>query len=176
MPQISFSDLGELTGALGIGSIAVLAVLMVLDTLSPIHTLIETEADSQTWALFVAVPIIVISYVAGIICVALGNTARTTFSSVSPPEPEWVSIPESLLNIVTVQYRNAKRKIDVLDGATVAFLMLAIGLALEGFHFGLPALGAMLATISVATSTLCFFIAGRTEIGLINFVRGTMKS
>ncbi len=173
MPQINFSDLTELTGSLGIGSIAVLAVVLVLDATTPFYSLVEANSESNSWAIFVALPLLVISYVAGVICVAIGNTTRHRMIGASRQPIYWTEIPEHLLSLVVVEYRNVRRKIDVLDGAVPAFLLLAIGVVFEAVNFRVYLLGAILFLVTVLCAAICALVAIRTEREFLGFLDRT---
>lgn len=163
MPQISFSELNDLVGSVGIGSIAMLAMFLILDSVTPVFQLVETNTQSQSWTAFVIVPMIVFSYVAGVICVAIGNLFRTAVLYTQRVELDWKKVDEKLLNLVTIEYRNYSRKIDILDGSVAAFLFLAVGVIAESFAFSFFVLGVIICAACLFVSVSCALIGDRTE-------------
>ena len=172
MPQISFSEINELVGSLGIGSIAILAAFLTLDSMTPVFRLVEDTAESRSWALFMVLPLAVFSYVAGVICVAIGGMLRQRFLVATRLQCDWKSIDDNILNIVTLEYRNYRRKIDVLDGSVSAFLLLAVGVMLDAIAISQPTLGIIICLACLFASLSCALIGVRTERELNSFILG----
>ncbi len=61
------TSIEEITGYLGVGALELLAVFFILDGTSGFLEFVETYAKTSSWAIFVTGPVLVISYVLGLI-------------------------------------------------------------------------------------------------------------
>jgi uncharacterized oligopeptide transporter (OPT) family protein len=175
MSQMNFSSLNDLASSLGVGSIAMLAVFLFLDANTPIYALIESNAVSQSWAIFVAIPLVFIAYVAGVVSVAIGRYLRQMAVTSSSSQLEWSAVPQQRTELVMLNYQKYRQVIDTLDGAAIAFALLTVGVAFEAMAFRVPTIGVTLGLLCLFLCALCALIASRTEQDCQHFFRAVSK-
>lgn len=117
----------EVSGFLGVGSLQILGVFLILDGTLGFLAFLETYAKTSTWAILVTVPLLVVSYVFGLIS-SLGTQAlleRFIPSQLTPALFRLVS--ESKNDALMQKWFDAERHSLLLHGCVAAYLLLAVG-------------------------------------------------
>jgi uncharacterized membrane protein (DUF485 family) len=152
------------TGRLGLGAIVLLAGFLVVDGQQlGAYRIVETYGSSTAWGVVVAVPTLVLSYILGVLCV---GTAEITVGRMSAlghgREVDALLSAATAGNLVQATYSDLVRRRELLEGAIVAFALLAIGCVADlPMMPGQPALVFVLAAISLVLAVLCFLFAVR---------------
>jgi hypothetical protein len=159
-------SLGTFAGATGVGALCILGVFLLLDGRSPtLFPAFEEYAKTATWGVVAAVPVLAIAYVTGLVLITASCLAiRSSFGpslldeATDTARVSHVSAKDSVL---AQEYIKLKQERDVLGGAALAFLVLAIGALSETKNLdylklviGVAAAGALIAAIAL------FFSAG----------------
>lgn len=120
-------SLEEITGYLGVGALLLLGIFFVIDGLTNFWITVEQYAKTGSFVILFTVPLLVISYVLGLLA---SLTVQTLVECFVPPilSPELFAKAaqknrEPLLN----RYLEVERHTRLLYGCTLAFLLLAIG-------------------------------------------------
>lgn len=158
--------LGSVAGATGVGTLCLLALFLFLDGCAPkLFPTFEQYAQTATWGIVAAVPVLAIAYVVGVAIMNAGGTAvRMTFGPTLDAEIgdaarlANLDAGKSLLVQTVVQLRQER---DVLSGAAIAFVLLAIGALSEVRN--LPGLGGVVvsaAIVAILAAALLLWSAG----------------
>lgn len=154
----------EITGAFGVGSLWLLTLFLVLDAAANVYAVVEASATSASWSAFVAVPMIVASFVAGVISMALGAEIRGALTRSRTTEAERLAmVIDRDRKLLSDAYQQFALRRSVLDGAMPALVALSVAVALEGLVFGLATLGTVLAAASLVAAAAAFILAHRLE-------------
>jgi hypothetical protein len=157
----------QLTGKVGLGAIVILAGYLVLDSQPVgIFKILETYGDTTSWALLIAVPTIVVSYVLGILSIDVAQVLLgrlSVFRSVD--EGRDLLVVGSSPDILQARYSEVIRRAELLQGAVIAFLMLACGCLIDRENFGNGFLGWTVVVIAVVLAVLSGVFAARAARG-----------
>lgn len=154
----------EVSGFLGIGSLEILGIFFILDGTSNFLQFIELYAKTSAWAILVTIPLLVVSYVFGVIS-SLGVQALLERFFPSKLTPMlFCMVSESRNDALMQKYLDAERHSLFLHGCTAAFLLLAVGSWAEVDMmkpFGFVGYIGMLGGVAVAS--LCPVLAYRLQ-------------
>src|SRR6185436_12363728 len=159
-------SLGAFAGATGVGALCILGVFLFLDGRAPtLFPTIEEYAKTATWGVVAAIPVLAIAYVIGLVLITASCFAvRGVFGPSLPNEAadtarvSLVAIKESVL---TQEYLQLKQERDVLGGAALSLIVLAIGAISDSRnlpHLKSIVIGAAVATLVAAIAL--FFASG----------------
>ena len=157
-------EIEEVSGFLGVGSLAILGIFFILDGASGFLAFVEVYAKTSTWAILVTVPVLVVAYVFGIIS-SLGVEAlleKVLPSALTPALFRTVS--ESKNDALMQKYLDAERRGLLLHGCVAAFLLLAVGSWAEAqmmAPFGFVGYIGLIGGLAVAV--LCPILARRNQ-------------
>lgn len=154
VPSTEFADL---TGALGVGSINMMSLFLGLDATTNVFALVEQYAPSASWAIFVAVPILVASYVLGVLMIVAGGAFRRMLGhrAVVSAHVAMLRHPP-LAEFVEAEYRQFRKKRDMLEGMIPTALLGAGAFVLEAQHLDVRHLGISLMIIALLGALACF--------------------
>jgi hypothetical protein len=159
-------SLGTFAGATGVGALCILGVFLLLDGCAPtLFPTFEEYAKTATWGVVAAVPVLAIAYVIGLVLITASCFAvRGSFGpslldeATDTARVSHVSAKDSVL---AQEYIRLKQERDVLGGAALALIVLAIGALSETKNLGhlklvigVAAAGALIAALAL------FFSAG----------------
>lgn len=117
----------EVSGFLGVGSLEILGLFFILDGTSGFLTFVETYAKTSAWAILVAVPFLVVSYVFGIISsLSVQAVLERWLSSQLTPSLFRV-VSESKNELLVQKHSETERHSLLLHGCFAGFLFLALG-------------------------------------------------
>jgi hypothetical protein len=159
-----FASFEAVTGRLGVGSIAFLGLFLIVDGLQlGAFEMIESYGKSATWGIVGVVPTAVVIYIVGVFCVGLAEMIVAPFPAFRGPTPEDVFVVSRLGGPVVQQsYTEHLRNHELLKGAAVSFVILAIGSFAEFQNArGFEALAWISAAAAVALSTLSLAFSRR---------------
>ena len=139
--------LEEVTGYLGVGSLQFLGAFFIIDGYTGFFTLVELYAKSSAVAILFTIPLLVISYVLGLLSslaaeVVLERAVRPHLTA----ELFAIALNTGKEPLIT-RYAEVERHSRLLHGCTLAFFLLALGSLAErtnmlnrtGFRGGLLA-------------------------------------
>jgi hypothetical protein len=160
------ASIEAITGRLGVGAIAFLACFLVADGQQVgVFELVELYGKTSSFGIVIALPTAVVTYVLGAITMGLADLIYKPIKSLAP-------VPAYRVRAVSVrggellqqQFVEQLRNFELLKGASMAFLLLAIGCAAE--HQNMPSMaivgGATLGAVALAMLSLLFAIRSRS--------------
>jgi hypothetical protein len=117
------------TGRLGVGAIAFLALFLIADGMQiGIYAMVEKYGDSVTFGIVAALPTAVVAYIFGIFCVGFADLLMSLAGVLREPKPEQVyKLSRFGGGLLQQNYGESMRNFELLKGASVAFVLLAIG-------------------------------------------------
>jgi hypothetical protein len=126
MPGASFE---AVTGRLGIGAIAFLGLFLIADGLQMgVFEVVEAYGKSATWGLVGIVPTAVVIYILGVICLGFAELALSRFPAFQGPTVNHIiAISRTGSPLLQQVFADHVRNHDLLKGAAVSFLLLAVG-------------------------------------------------
>ena len=122
-----------ITGRLGVGSVCLLAIFLAIDgmQIGAFH-LVETYGKSATFGIIAALPTAVVAYILGVFCVGTADLLFSRFTRFRDPDPVKVAdVSRSAGSLLQQLYTEHLRNDELLKGASIAFLLLAVGIALD---------------------------------------------
>jgi hypothetical protein len=159
-------SLGTFAGGTGVGSLCILGVFLLLDGRAPtLLPTFEEYAKTATWGVVAAIPVLAIAYVIGLVLITASCFAvRVSFGpslldeAADTARVSYVAAKDSVL---AQEYIRLRQERDVLGGAALALLVLAIGALSETNNLahlklviGVASVGALIAAMAL------FFSAG----------------
>lgn len=127
------APLETITRRLGVGSICFLALFLAVDGMQiGVFKLTETYGSSVTFGIVAALPSAVVAYIMGVFCFGVADLVLLRFNAFQEPSPERIfAISRYGGDLLKQSYSETIRNLELLKGAFVAFLLLAIGASLE---------------------------------------------
>ena len=119
------ATLEDLTGYLGIGALELLGFFFVLDGASGFLVFLETYAKTTSWAILVTVPILVVSYILGLISSLIVESAVRLKPILTPDL--FARVTASKNETLIRRFAEVERHTRLLNGCLVAFVLLAAG-------------------------------------------------
>jgi hypothetical protein len=147
------TSIEAVTGRLGVGAIAFLGLFLMVDGLGVgVFELIETYGQSSTWGIVGVIPTTVVTYIIGMFCVGFAELGLSRFAAFHGAEPrDILVVASSGMGLLQQLYADHLRNHELLKGAAVSFIILAVGSLAEwrtipGYEIvvGLAAGGAVL--------------------------------
>jgi hypothetical protein len=123
------ASLEALTGRLGVGAIALLGLFLIIDGAQlGAFEMIELYGKSATWGIVGVLPTAVVTYIVGVFCVGAAELLMAPFAAFRGPEPQDILAVSRAGGPVLQQiYGEHIRNHELLKGAAVSFLFLAVG-------------------------------------------------
>lgn len=171
---IDKASLEEVTGYLGIGALELLAAFFIIDGYSNFFELVEWYSKTSSWAILFTVPGIVIAYVLGVVSVA-------TFEIFIPVPvvltPEvFAQAVKSKSEPLLRRYSEVERVARLLNGASLAFLLIAVGLLAEVRMLGrFGFVGYVGAFCAVVLTCLCPFVSHKLQSRFLPYLRAVCR-
>ena len=169
--------LEEVTGYLGVGSLQVLGAFFVIDGYTGFFSLVELYAKSSAVAILFTVPLLVISYVVGMLsslaCEVILERAIRPHLTPTLFAMALATRREPLM----VRYAEVERHSRLLHGCTFAFLLLAFGSLAERSNMpGYGVVGTVCFVIGLFIAILCPLLARRLQSELKRYVLAVGES
>jgi len=161
----------EVSGYLGVGSLQLLGAFFIIDGYTGFFTLVELYAKSSAVAILFTVPLLVISYVLGML-----TSLATEVGLERAVRPHLTAELFALaLNTgkepLIARYAEVERHSRLLHGCTLAFLLLAFGCLAERTNMpGYGVVGTVCFIVGVCIAFLCPFLARRLQSELKRYV------
>jgi uncharacterized membrane protein len=165
-------SLEEVTGYLGVGALLLLGTFFIIDGFTNFWVTLEQYAKTGSFAILFTVPLLVISYVLGLLA---SLTVQTILERFVPPilSPELFAAAaqkarEPLLN----RYLEVERHSRLLYGCTLSFVLLAVGsLTLRKYlPPGQELVAVVCFVIGTALAGACPVLARRLQVQLRFYV------
>jgi hypothetical protein len=123
------TSLEAITGRLGVGAVAFLGLFLMLDGAQlGAFELVETYGKSSTWGIVGVVPTLVVIHIIGVFCVGIAELGLSRFAALHGPEPrDILVVSRSGMGLLQQLYAEHLRNQELLKGAAVSFVILAIG-------------------------------------------------
>ena len=156
-----------ITGRLGVGSIAFLAIFLAVDGMQiGVFQLIETYGDSVTFGIVVALPTAVVTYIMGVFCVGTADFVLSQFSAFQEPDPKKVyDLSKSGGDLLKQSYSETIRNLELLKGSFFAFILLALGTVLDASNMrGHEIVVVVAFIIAIGLSVLSLLFARRAVV------------
>ena len=150
------TELADITGAFGVGAINMMTLFLFLDATTNAFTVIEQNANSASWSIFVALPVFVASYVLGVLMNTFGATLRSLLGWRSPVAIlQALRAHADLRDHLEYEYRQFSKKRDLLEGMVPTACLAAVAIWLETQTWGYHALGAVLVVFALLGAGAC---------------------
>jgi hypothetical protein len=163
--------LEEVSGYLGVGSLQLLGAFFIIDAYTGFFTLVELYAKSTAVAILFTVPLLVISYVLGMLSslaveVALERAVRPHLTA-----ELFATALRTGKEPLIARYIEVERHSRLLHGCTRAFLLLAFGFLAERVNMSTySVVGTVCFIIGIGIAILCPFLARRLQSELKRYV------
>lgn len=154
-----------ITGRLGVGAICFLAFFLMVDGMQiGVFNLVEIYGKSVTFGIVIAFPTAVVTYILGVFCVGIADLILSRFNAFSEPDPtSIIALSQSGGDLLQQSYSENLRNFELLKGSSVAFFLLAIGVALDVSNMqGNETIVKIAFLIAIGLSALSFVFARRT--------------
>jgi hypothetical protein len=164
---MSADSLAAVAGPTGVGAVCILGIFLFLDGRAPeLFPTVEVYAKTATWGIVAAVPLLVMSYVVGVMLVSFGELlVQVGFGPSMADELQDLArlAANSAEESAAVQsYLQLRHDRGVLAGSAIAFIVLCAGAISEIRNLGNlkgPILSLAASALVLAAST--YLLAGR---------------
>lgn len=158
------TELADITGAFGVGAINMMTLFLFLDATTNAFNVIEDSATSASWTIFVALPVFVASYVLGVLMITLGSVLRSGLGWRSPIAIlAALRAHADLRDHLEYEYRQFRKKRDVLEGMVPTACLAACAIWLEAQTWGYHALGTVLVVFALLGAGACLMFVKLIE-------------
>ena len=125
-------SLGTFAGPAGVGALFFLGLFLFLDGRAPkLFPAFESYAKTATWTVVAAVPLLAITYVAGLVLITAASAGvRITYGPSVRQEAEdtfLVSTKPAKESVLSQRYLELQQQRDILAGAALSLVLLALG-------------------------------------------------
>lgn len=136
------ASIESITGRLGVGAIAFLGLFLIVDGIEPSALgLVETMGKTTTWGIIGVVPTVVVTYMLGVFCLSIADAVLSGVSSLAWTKPkDIIAVSATGSALLQQLYSEHLRNHELLKGASVSFLILAIGCIAETPKLGYDSL------------------------------------
>lgn len=166
-------SLEEITGYLGVGTLLLLGIFFLIDGPTNFWTTVEHYAKTNSFAILFTVPLLVISYVLGLLSsLAVQTLHERLFTSILTPEL-FASAAKKAREPLLNRYLEVERHSRLLHGCTLAFLFLGVGsMSVERYlPPGQEAVALFCLAIGLLLSCSCPLLARRLQLQLKLYVQ-----
>ena len=165
-------SLEEITGFLGVGALLLLGIFFIIDGFTNFWMTVEQYSRTGSFAILFTVPLLVISYVLGLLAsLTVQTLTERTFPPVLSPEL-FAAVAQKDREPLLNRYLEVERHSRLLYGCTLAFLLLAVGSLSVQKYFppGQELVAVTCFVIGVAMASACPVLARRLQIQLRFYV------
>jgi hypothetical protein len=128
----------EFTGTIGIGCLVSLGLFFLTDSQFRYWNAIEQLMGTNSWGILVSVPILIINYIFGLITIELGEIILPKLLSMKVQKEFQENLKKvARLNnkLITSRYNEVYQNKRILNGSSIGFILISIGVFLEGIDF-----------------------------------------
>ena len=130
MPSTSFE---AVIGRFGVGAIAFLGMCLFVDGWEHgAFKLVDTFGQSVSWGIICVIPTIAVTYIVGVFCLEIADTVLSRFAPFRGPAlQEIIAVSKTGSTVLQQRYADDLRNQELLKGAAVSFIFLALGAVTE---------------------------------------------
>jgi hypothetical protein len=158
----------EFTGTIGVGCLVMLAFFFTTDSVFRYWSHIEHLTNTNSWSILISVPILIVNYIVGIIVIEIGELLIPTYYK---PEvhrrfdENMTVVVEINSEYLSSRYADVWQSKRVLNGSSLAFVLLGIGVFFEGLplDMGFKIIGIIGMVGSFVLAVICPFISSRIQ-------------
>ena len=161
--QIPSLNLQSFSGAAGVGAVVFVDFVIIANAFANnLFPAINLFAETPTWAIVVAVPLLSLVYLIGVLSIGTGEALliRFRYGSTANLVDDILSLT-ACSDLVATRYQQLRQEAELLAGSFVAFTLLSFGSALHAWQIA----GWRRFLISVSLAAL-IFAAGSVAIAL----------
>lgn len=161
----------EVSGYLGVGALELLGAFFIVDGASNFVPFIDPIFKTATWTFLATVPLLVVSYVLGLLS-SLGAESMLGRFIKPALTPELFAVATSSSNDALIQrYADVERHTRLLHGCSIAFLLLALGCWSEVRMLGeFGFVGYLCLVAGLVIAGLCPLLAVRLQRQLVPYI------
>jgi hypothetical protein len=130
--------LDEFTGTIGVGYLVSLGLFFLTDSQFRYWNTIEQLMVTHSWAVLVSIPILIINYILGLITIELGEILlpKILRKKVQKEFQEnFKNVARAKNELITSRYNEVYQNKRILNGSSIGFTLISIGVFLEGIDF-----------------------------------------
>lgn len=144
--------IADLSGTLAVGSIAFAGAFLVVDGQINLYQLIQQYAETPSWAIVLAGPVLVLSHAFGVVAIQSTSLVRAAYDAKHGRDSLEVFVRIARLDNehIVARYEELRRAQEFLQGMTPALLILGVGALCSRIHLGAHDL------FGVVTAAGCF--------------------
>ena len=163
-------DFKGLFGIFGVGALMILGVFFILNGTLEIWDVIEDASNLSGWSILVSIPLVVVSYIFGIIIIEIANFL---FFSKRKKEEE-----KEILKILVEQkseflqgfYLEEVQNQRLLKGGAISFIFVGIGSLLESHWPRIGILGIIGGLGAFLISIICIILVKRMNKNMVEII------
>lgn len=169
--------LDEVSGYLGVGSLQLLGAFFIVDGLTGFYLLVEKYAGASAFAIIFTVPLLVISYVLGLLSSLAVEALMQVFVKPALAPSLYAQAVRSGSEPLVARYVEVERHSRLLHGCTFAFVLLGSGSFLEQRNLeGFGSVGVLCFVAGIVIAALCPILAFRLQTELRSYVQAVVAT
>jgi len=125
----------EFTGMIGVGCLAMLGLFFLTDSVFRYWYLIELLTKTNSWAILISIPILIVDYILGLIIIELGElfVPKLYAKSVQHEfEAAIFRVMEVNKDLLSNRYAEINQNRKILNGSSIGFILVGVGVFFEG--------------------------------------------
>lgn len=133
--QIPWQGLQGFTGASAVGALSLVGLTLIANAFAPnLFVAIDIYADTPTWAIIVAIPLVALTYLLGLLSNAVAQATFVKFGFLDGDAllHDIVALAYSG-ELITGRYHQLRQEAELLAGCFVALALLALGCGLSAW-------------------------------------------
>ena len=164
-------DIKGLFGVFGVGSLLILGIFFILNGTLEIWSTIEDAAALKGWVILVAIPIVVVSYLFGIISIELADLILLRKRD-RQKDIETIQVLANANNeFLRSLYFESIQTQRLLKGGAIAFVFVSIGSLINGLHWdSIGALGIIGSLGAFSLTFICIVINRRVRSNFLAII------
>jgi len=158
----------EFTGTIGVGCLVMLSLFFLTDSIFRYWHHMEDLTHTNSWSILISVPILIVNYIFGVIVIEIGELLipKRYESKVHDEfDNKILLVIEKDSDFLTSRYSDIWQSKRILNGSSIAFVFLGIGVFFEGVavNGGFMIIGVIGLAGSFVLAAICPYISARTQ-------------
>ena len=167
-------DIKGLFGVFGVGSLIILGIFFILNGTIELWDTLEAAIELKGWNVLVSVPLVVVSYLFGIIAIEIADVFLRTKRAKELDIKTIQQLAKENNQFLQSLYFENQQTQRLLKGGAVAFIFISIGSLLNGLHWsGIGILGIVGSVGALALTIICLIISKLVRIDFIKTMKLT---
>jgi len=162
--EVPWQGLQGFSGATAIGALVFVDLALIANSFADnLFPVINIYSQTPTWAIVVAIPLVSIAYLLGVLCIGAAEVILIRFRCLDANAlVEDILVTSTSGEFASMHFRQLRQEADLLAGAMIAFVLLALGAGLSAWRIAgwrkfLTAVASISVLLAIGSVFLCLY-------------------